>query len=44
MFLSGNCVVSLAGICVLFICDPDLTCKKKKKELKFKNVLIKISY
>jgi len=30
MFLAGNCVVSLAGICVVFICDLVLMCKKKE--------------
>jgi len=37
-------VVPLAGFCVVFICDLVLTCKKKKKELQLKNVLIKVSY
>jgi len=32
----------LAGICVVFICDLVLTCKKR--ELKLKNLLIKVSY
>jgi len=36
--------VPLAGFCVVFICDLVLTCKKKKKELQLKNVLIKVSY
>ena len=41
--LAGIYVVSLAGICVVFICDLALTCKKRQ-ELKLENVLIKVSY
>jgi len=45
MFLADNCVVSLAGICVVFICDLVLTCKKKKeKKVKIDKFLIKVSY
>jgi len=30
MILAGRCGVSLAGICVVFICDLVLTCRERK--------------